>query len=93
MVVKRGTGDFTQVYRPCRVSEIVGNPEAKRIIKEAFETKKIPHAFLFHGLSGTGKTTIARIIEMGLNCEKGPTPEPCCECTSCKSVLNRDGLT
>ena len=54
MVVKRGEGDFTQVYRPCKISEVVGNEEAKNIIKTAFEENKIPHNFLFHGLSGTG---------------------------------------
>ena len=48
----------------------------------------MPHAFLFYGLSGTGKTTMARIIKMGLNCEKGPTSEPCCECNYCKRMIN-----
>jgi DNA polymerase-3 subunit gamma/tau len=91
MVVKRGEGDLTQVYRPCKLSEVVGNHEAKKIIKKAFEENKIPHNFLFHGLSGTGKTTMARIIEMGLNCENSPTSEPCCECTYCRRIINRKG--
>jgi DNA polymerase III subunit gamma/tau len=91
MVVKRGDGDFSQIYRPCRITEVVGNDRAKTVIERAFKQNKIPHAFLFHGVSGTGKTTIARIIELGLNCEKGPTSEPCCECTNCKYVLQRYG--
>ena len=90
-IEKRGSGDFTQVYRPCRISELVGNETAKRIIARAFNENRIPHSFLFHGLSGTGKTTMARIIEMGLNCGKGPTCEPCCECSYCRSIINRKG--
>ena len=91
MIVKRGNGDFSQIYRPCRISEVVGNDRIKKIIEEAFKQNKIPHTFLFHGISGTGKTTIARIIELGLNCEEGPTSEPCCECKSCRSILKRNG--
>lgn len=92
MVVRRGEGDFARVYRPCRISEVVGNERVKKIIGKAFADRKVPNTYLFHGLSGTGKTTIARIIELGLNCENGPTAEPCCECKGCKSILNRDGL-
>ena len=89
MIVKRGKGDFHQTYRPCKISEMVGNHEVKRIIEKAFKENKVPHTFLFYGLSGTGKTTMARIIEMGLNCEKGPTSEPCCECGYCKRIIRR----
>jgi DNA polymerase III subunit gamma/tau len=89
MIVKRGKRDFHQAYRPCRISEVVGNDEVKRVIEQAFKKNRFPHTFLFHGLSGTGKTTIARIIAMGLNCEKGPTSEPCCECYFCKRIINR----
>ena len=88
MIVKRGKGDFHQAYRPYRISEMIGNYEVKRVIEQAFKENKVPHAFLFHGLSGTGKTTMARIIKMGLNCEKGPTSEPCCECNYCKRMIN-----
>jgi len=89
LVVRRGDGDFTQIYRPCRISEMAGNDEARRIITNAFGQKRIPHSFLFHGLSGTGKTTMARIIEMGLNCKQGPTSEPCCECIYCRRIIAR----
>ena len=91
LVVRRGDGDFTQIYRPCRISEMVGNDEARRIIATVFQQKRIPQSFLFHGLSGTGKTTMARIIEMGLNCKIGPTSEPCCECSYCRSIIGRRG--
>lgn len=91
LVVRRGDGDFTQIYRPCRISEMAGNDEARRIITNAFGQKRVPHSFLFHGLSGTGKTTMARIIEMGLNCKQGPTSEPCCECFCCRRIIARKG--
>ena len=91
LVVRRGDGDFTQIYRPCRISEMVGNDDARRIIAKAFEQKRIPHSFLFHGLSGTGKTTMARIIEMGLNCKQGLSSEPCCECSYCRHIISRRG--
>jgi DNA polymerase III subunit gamma/tau len=91
LVVPRGKGDFTQIYRPCRISEMVGNEEARRIIANLFRQKRIPQSFLFHGVSGTGKTTMARIIEMGLNCAKGPTSEPCCECRYCQNIIERRG--
>jgi DNA polymerase III subunit gamma/tau len=91
LVVRRGDGDFTQIYRPCRISEMAGNDEARWIITNAFGQKRVPHSFLFHGLSGTGKTTMARIIEMGLNCKQGPTSEPCCECFCCRRIIARKG--
>ena len=91
MVIKRGEGDFMQVYRPCRISEMVGNETGKKIIQTAFLDGSLPHTLLIHGMSGTGKTTMARIIEMGLICKNGPTSEPCCECTRCQSIINKKG--
>ena len=90
-IERRGSGDFTQTYRPCRISEVAGNEPARKIIAKAFNENQVPHSFLFHGLSGTGKTTMARIIEMGLNCKEGPTCEPCCGCSYCRSIINRKG--
>jgi DNA polymerase III delta prime subunit/DNA repair photolyase len=93
MVQRRGRGDWTQVYRPCRLSEVVGNDKAKKILENAFKKNSVPHNILFHGLSGSGKTTLARIVEMGLNCKEGPTSEPCCECDYCKRIINRHTST
>ena len=87
MLVRRGDGDFSRAFRPCRLSEVVGNDEAKRTLRTALENGRLPQNLLFHGISGTGKTTLAHIIMLGLNCEKGPTPEPCCECDSCKRLI------
>ncbi len=87
-IFKRGGGDYPRVFRPCRISEFFGQEEIKRIIAYGLETDTLSHALLFQGISGTGKTTMGRIVAMGLNCKKGPTSEPCCECEPCKSVLN-----
>ena len=86
-VVRRGMGDFPKIYRPCRVSEVYGQDETKKIIVHGLNTGTLGHVLLFQGVSGTGKTTVGRIVAMGLNCEKGPTSEPCCECYACRTVL------
>lgn len=88
MIVKRGRGDLNKVYRPCRVEEVIGNETIKRMMKNALEQQTLPHSLLFTGPSGCGKTTFARIIALGLNCETGITPNPCCACDACRATLN-----
>jgi DNA polymerase III delta prime subunit len=87
-IVKRGRGDFPSIYRPCRISEVYGQEEVKNAIANGLNGETLSQVLLFYGVSGTGKTTLGRIIAMGLNCEKGPTSEPCCECEFCKAVLS-----
>lgn len=91
-LVKRGDGDFHQAYRPCRISEVYGRDEIKAVIKDGLDNERLPHAVLLHGESGTGKTTIARIIALGLNCDRGPTSEPCCECANCRGTIAGNSL-
>jgi len=91
-VVKRGEGDFPQVFRPCRISEVYGQEEVKKVITHGLNTGALSHVLLFQGISGTGKTTMGRIVAMGLNCVHGPTSEPCCECEPCKAVLGRNSF-
>ena len=91
-LVKRGGGDFHQAYRPCRISEVYGQDEIKAVIKDGLDNERLPHAILLHGESGTGKTTIARIIALGLNCERGQTSEPCCECDNCRATIEGNSL-
>ena len=91
MIVKRGKGDYTRIYRPLRVSEIYGQQQAKLLIGRGLDEESLPTVLLFHGISGTGKTTCARIVAMGLTCEKGMTSEPCCKCNSCKGHYGGGG--
>lgn len=91
-ITRRGTGDFPHIYRPGRISEVYGQDETKEIIAHGLNNGTLNHVLLFHGLSGTGKTTMSRIVAMGLNCIHGPTSEPCCECGPCRAVLNRSSF-
>jgi len=91
-IVKRGEGDYPLAYRPRRISEVYGQDEAKLTIADGLDKGNLPHVLLFQGVSGTGKTSMGRIIAMGLNCEKGPTSEPCRECLFCKAVINHNSF-
>jgi DNA polymerase-3 subunit gamma/tau len=73
-------------YRPQTFDEIVGQPHVAQTLKNAIEGGRVAHAYLFAGPRGTGKTTTARILAKALNCEKGPTAEPCGECVSCVGI-------
>ncbi len=73
-------------WRPERFSELVGQEHVTRTLSEALKRGRIAHAFLFTGIRGVGKTTAARILARCLNCEKGPTAEPCGECAACVEI-------
>src|ERR1700674_5110988 len=73
-------------WRPERFSELVGQEHVTRTLGEALKRGRIAHAFLFTGIRGVGKTTAARILARCLNCERGPTPEPCGECAACIEI-------
>jgi len=92
MIVKRGRGDLNKIYRPCKISEVVGHDIIKKTIGNAIKKSTLPHSLMFTGPSGCGKTTFARIIALGLNCAEGPTPEPCCKCDSCRAILDLNSL-
>ena len=75
-------------FRPQTFQELVGQDEVLTSLRAALQQGRVPHAFLFSGSRGVGKTTSARILARCLNCAKGPTPEPCGTCPQCLSILD-----
>ena len=73
-------------WRPRRFSELVGQEHVVRALTHALDSGRLHHAFLFTGTRGVGKTTIARIFAKSLNCDKGPTSNPCGECGACAEI-------
>lgn len=74
-------------YRPATFSEVVGQEHVTRTILNAFASGRLGHAFLFSGLRGVGKTSVARILAKALNCtDKQETNEPCGHCMSCREI-------
>ena len=74
-------------YRPSRFKDVIGQEHITIPLSNALESGRIHHAYLFSGPRGCGKTSSARIMARSLNCEKGPTPNPCDECQSCKDLV------
>jgi len=70
-------------YRPATFAEVVGQDHVTEPLRTALAAGRINHAYLFSGPRGCGKTSSARIMARSLNCAKGPTPDPCGECSSC----------
>jgi DNA polymerase-3 subunit gamma/tau len=73
-------------YRPATFAEVKGQEHVTEPLQQALRNGRINHAYLFSGPRGCGKTTSARILARSLNCEKGPTPEPCGVCDSCVAL-------
>jgi DNA polymerase-3 subunit gamma/tau len=74
-------------YRPSIFADVIGQEHVTTPLSNALESGKIHHAYLFSGPRGCGKTSSARIMARSLNCEKGPTPNPCGACQSCKDLV------
>jgi DNA polymerase-3 subunit gamma/tau len=72
--------------RPQTFEELVGQPHVAQTLSNAITNDRLAHAYIFAGLRGTGKTTVARILAKCLNCEKGPTTTPCGECDACIEI-------
>ncbi|WP_229404889.1 DNA polymerase III subunit gamma and tau [Micromonospora sp. NBRC 110038] len=73
-------------YRPRTFAEVIGQEHVTEPLSQALRSGRLNHAYLFSGPRGCGKTSSARILARSLNCEQGPTPEPCGQCDSCRSL-------
>jgi DNA polymerase III subunit gamma/tau len=72
--------------RPQTFGEVVGQKAVVRTLQNGLTLNRVPHALIFSGVRGTGKTTLARIMAKALNCEQGPAAEPCNRCRSCREI-------
>jgi len=73
-------------WRPQTFADLVGQEHVTETLANAIKKDRVAHAYIFSGARGVGKTTAARILAKALNCAKGPTPEPCGVCDSCKEI-------
>src|SRR5918998_1115836 len=79
-------------YRPQTFDDILGQGHVSETLANAISEDRVAHAYLFTGPRGTGKTSTARILAKALNCERGPTPNPCGECASCVAIAEGSSL-
>ena len=73
-------------YRPSKFDEVIGQDHVIRTLSNAIRLERVHHAFLFTGARGVGKTTMARALARALNCESGPTAQPCGACSLCDEI-------
>ncbi|MEU7572102.1 DNA polymerase III subunit gamma and tau [Micromonospora sp. NPDC049240] len=78
-------------YRPRTFAEVIGQEHVTEPLSQALRSGRLNHAYLFSGPRGCGKTSSARILARSLNCEQGPTPEPCGQCESCRGLAPDGG--
>jgi len=79
-------------WRPKQFEDVVGQEHVTRTLKNAIESGRVAHAYLFVGPRGIGKTSLARIFAKALDCEKGPTATPCCACSMCREIAAGNAL-
>jgi DNA polymerase III subunit gamma/tau len=73
-------------WRPQSFKDVIGQEHVVKTIANAIKMDRVAHAYLFCGARGVGKTTTARLLAKALNCEKGPTAEPCGQCQACQEI-------
>jgi DNA polymerase-3 subunit gamma/tau len=79
-------------WRPQRFDDLIGQDAVVRTLKNALSSDTLGHAYLFAGLRGVGKTTVARLLAKAVNCSEGPTADPCGKCTSCDEIAAASSL-
>ncbi len=79
-------------YRPKTFDEVIGQDDIVKTLKNAVDSDRIAHAYIFSGTRGVGKTSIARILARSINCEKGPTSHPCGVCQACAEMLGGNAV-
>lgn len=96
MLIRRetnnGANSFLTVYRPCTVDEFLGSAAVKNLVSSYLAKNTLPHVLLITGDAGLGKTTLARVIALKLNCENPDGEKPCLKCSSCISILNANSI-
>jgi DNA polymerase-3 subunit gamma/tau len=75
-------------WRPQKFDDVVGQQAVTRTLRNALASGRLAQAFVFAGPRGVGKTTTARILARALNCQNGPTPDPCGICDACKEIAD-----
>jgi len=79
-------------YRPQKFSEVLGQEHVVQTLVNSISAKNIPHAYLFCGPRGSGKTTLARIFAKAINCENPNIAEPCDKCPSCLEIMGQKSM-
>ncbi len=79
-------------YRPQTFKEVVGQESIETTLMNAVKSGRVAPAYLFYGPRGCGKTTTARLLAKALNCQHGPTDEPCGECPQCREIAASSDL-
>ena len=79
-------------WRPDNFENLVGQEHVSQTLANAIKSGRIGHAYLFSGPRGTGKTSTAKILAKALNCEQGPTTEPCNQCEACRQINNGSSM-
>ena len=83
---------LSRKWRPQTFADVVGQEHVTRTLCNAIRSGRVAHAFLFTGPRGVGKTTMARLLAKALNCEQGPTPDPCNTCSNCLEITAGNAL-
>ncbi len=79
-------------WRPQTFEDVVGQQSVVRTIQNGIERNRVPHAIIFSGVRGVGKTTLARLVAKALNCQEGPTKVPCNKCEHCTEITGGNAI-